>query len=91
MSDLPRTSRALGRSVQRVGAREWQWPHVKCRCHINEPLTLPARYRSKGCCFNAKSSSIPCFFPGGNAVPIKYVHVVQASHFDAGARLPPPR
>jgi len=37
----------------------------------------------KGCCYNA-SSPYPCFYPGGNAVPVTHVHVVQASHFDAG-------
>ena len=38
---------------------------------------------SKGCCYD-ESAAYPCFYPGGNAVPIKFVHVVQASHFDAG-------
>lgn len=37
----------------------------------------------KGCCYNA-SAAYPCFYPGGDAVPITDVHVVQASHFDAG-------
>ena len=37
----------------------------------------------RGCCFNA-SAAYPCFYAGGNAVPVTHVHVVQASHFDAG-------
>ena len=37
----------------------------------------------RGCCYNA-SAAYPCFYPGGNAVPVTHVHVVQASHFDAG-------
>ena len=41
------------------------------------------RCLSKGCCYDA-SKSYPCFHPGGDAVPITDVHIVQASHFDAG-------
>ena len=43
------------------------------------------RCLSKGCCFNA-SAAYPCFYPGGDAVPVTHVHVVQASHFDACVR-----
>lgn len=43
----------------------------------------PARCASKGCCYDAHAT-YPCFYPGGDAVPITNVHVVQASHFDAG-------
>ena len=42
------------------------------------------RCLSKGCCYNAAFAKAPCFYPGGNAVPITHVHVIQASHFDAG-------
>ena len=41
------------------------------------------RCLSKGCCFNA-ALSVPCFYSTGDAVPITNVHVLQASHFDAG-------
>lgn len=42
------------------------------------------RCEYRGCCFDGSDKVNPCFYPGGNAVPIKYVHMVQASHFDAG-------
>jgi hypothetical protein len=42
------------------------------------------RCLSKGCCYNAAFAASPCFYPGGDAVPITHVHVIQASHFDAG-------
>ena len=41
------------------------------------------RCLQKGCCYDP-TSAYPCFHPGGNAVPITHVHVIQASHFDAG-------
>lgn len=42
------------------------------------------RCLSKGCCYNAAFSQSPCFYPGGDAAPLTHVHVIQASHFDAG-------
>lgn len=41
------------------------------------------RCLSKGCCYDT-AAAYPCFYPGGDAVPVTDVHVVQASHFDAG-------
>ena len=41
------------------------------------------RCLSKGCCYDP-AAAYPCFYPGGNAVPITHVHVVQASHMDVG-------
>jgi hypothetical protein len=41
------------------------------------------RCLSKGCCYDT-SKSYPCYYSTGNAVPIDTVHVIQASHFDAG-------
>jgi len=41
------------------------------------------RCLSKGCCYDV-TKSYPCFYSTGNAVPIDTVHVIQASHFDAG-------
>jgi hypothetical protein len=38
----------------------------------------------KGCCYDASFTTSPCFYGGGNAVPITTVLVVEASHFDAG-------
>ena len=38
----------------------------------------------KGCCWDPSKGSNACFYPGGNAVPITHVHIVQACHFDAG-------
>lgn len=40
------------------------------------------RCLSKGCCYNPDVSNTPCYYPGGNAVPITSVHVLQASHFE---------
>jgi hypothetical protein len=42
------------------------------------------RCLSKGCCYNAAFALSPCFYPGGDGVPLTHVHVIQASHFDAG-------
>lgn len=39
---------------------------------------------ARGCCYNSAFKQSPCFYPGADAVPIKYVHIVQACHFDAG-------
>jgi len=39
---------------------------------------------AKGCCYNPNFKNIPCFYGGGNAVPITTVHVIQACHFDSG-------
>jgi hypothetical protein len=41
------------------------------------------RCRSKGCCFDP-NATYACFHAGGNAVRITDVHIIQASHFDAG-------
>ena len=41
------------------------------------------RCLSKGCCYDP-AAAYPCYFSTGNAVPITHVHVIQASHFDAG-------
>ena len=41
------------------------------------------RCTQKGCCYDP-TAAYPCYHPGGNAVPITHVHVIQASHFDAG-------
>jgi len=38
----------------------------------------------KGCCWDPSKGSNACFYPGGNAVPITHVHIVQSCHFDAG-------
>jgi len=43
----------------------------------------PERCAFKGCCYDA-ARAYPCFYPGADAAPITHVHVVQASHFDAG-------
>lgn len=37
----------------------------------------------KGCCWDASKGGNACFYPGGNAVPITHVHIVQACHFGA--------
>lgn len=39
---------------------------------------------AKGCCYDASDSTVPCFYPGADAVPIKTVYVIQSCHFDAG-------
>ena len=41
------------------------------------------RCTQKGCCYDP-SAAYPCYFPGAEGVPITHVHMVQASHFDAG-------
>jgi hypothetical protein len=41
------------------------------------------RCLSKGCCYDT-TKSYPCYYSTGDAVPIDTVHVIQASHFDAG-------
>lgn len=57
------------------------------------PVDTQARCEARGCCFNPSASSYlgktPCYMPAvapsdGQLVPITTVHVVQASHFDAG-------
>jgi hypothetical protein len=49
------------------------------------PPPLHQQCEAKGCCFNpALSKTVPCFYPGGDAVPVTTVHVVQACHLDVG-------
>ena len=58
---------------------------IASRAPCGQQSDSQERCLSKGCCFDpAGSAKVPCFYPTGNAVPIDHVHIVQASHFDAG-------
>ena len=42
------------------------------------------RCLAKTCCYDPNDKVNPCYYPGGEAVLIRHVHIIQASHFDAG-------
>ena len=58
---------------------------VTSRAPCGQQSDSEERCLSKGCCFDpAGDGKVPCYFGTGNAVPITDVHIIQASHFDAG-------
>jgi hypothetical protein len=57
---------------------------VSVRAPCGQVSDSKARCLSKGCCFDSSDAKVPCFYASGDAVPITHVHVLQASHFDAG-------
>ena len=57
---------------------------VQRRAPCGQPTDSSSACATKGCCYDGSDPVNTCFYPGGNAVPITTVHVVQACHFDAG-------
>jgi hypothetical protein len=57
---------------------------IQAPAPCGQPNDGPELCGLKGCCWDASQGSNACFYPGGNAVTIKHVHVIQSCHFDAG-------
>ena len=60
---------------------------VQRRAPCGQPTDSPSACATKGCCYDAAGAAgaaVPCFYAGGDAVPITTVRVISACHFDAG-------
>lgn len=75
-------------AVTAAAASSAQCGAVKVPAPCGQPDDSQAKCEARGCCYDAAATSplgkTPCFYGGGDFVPITTVHVVQASHFDAG-------
>lgn len=96
---MPATIHLLGATLAAVAAAAASSSSTCALTNLNAAVPCglaadsQARCEARGCCFNQAAKSYlgksPCFFPAiapsnGQLVNITTVHVVQASHFDAG-------
>lgn len=58
------------------------------RAPCGQQSDTPDLCTTRGCCYDASDARTPCYYGSAPAVKIDTVHVVQASHFDAGFLMP---